>query len=131
LSYRRRLFELIATLQKTNIELQAAINSAFTNNEEKTYNLANKVAKVSYQLRKHLSKGEHIGKFTTDDDLLTLSPEQQLVQLKELSGKLNLLISQLTEDQTSGLVDIRRLEETYQQVKEIETQALSLKALTK
>lgn len=129
--YRLRLLELIVTLQKANTELQEAINSVASDDTEKTSKLANKVAKTSYQLRKHLGNGQSIDKLQVNDSSFTLSSEERFILLKELSLKLNMLISQLKEDQVSGLIDVRRLEDSYQQVREVETQALSLKVLTK
>lgn len=92
-----------------------------------TANLANKLAKVSKDLRRSL---ELKGKKDTNNFLeIPLSSDEKIEQLRQLASKLNDLVSQVSKAQTIGSVDASQIDETEQNLQEIESSANKMKLL--
>ncbi|KAF0248316.1 MAG: hypothetical protein FD167_2282 [bacterium] len=92
-----------------------------------TINLANKLAKVSKDLRRNL---ELKGKKDSDNFLETpTSNDEKMQQLRQLADRLNDLVSQVSKAQTIGSVDASQIDETEQNLQEIESSANKMKLL--
>ncbi len=124
---REEILRSLKQLKENNEKLFCLTRALDEKGLKDTINLANKLAKVSKDLRRNL---ELKGKKDSDNLLeIPISNDEKMGQLRQLADRLNDLVSQVNKAQTIGSVDASQIDQTEQNLQEIESNANKMKLL--